>query len=232
MKKIVFLLLGVLISSLIFAQDIQDVIYLKNGSTIKGTIIKQEPNQEIIIKTNDGFLYSFKSIEVEQILKNNYLILEEYGGKFSSGLAIGGGGLIGYPVSFHTSSKFAFEIGLHYRPLFLNVEDYWGRTSSSLEHSVLLSLGTNFYLGKSFKEKKQKIKLNGITVKGGAGFGSFNTTFFAVGWINESFKKKNKKKSFSLELGPGLLYTYCGNKHVEDLSFMVYWKFQWNWYRK
>jgi hypothetical protein len=42
-----------------------DVVYLKNGSIIKGTIIEQVPNKTIKMQTGDGniFVYDFKEIE-------------------------------------------------------------------------------------------------------------------------------------------------------------------------
>jgi len=47
----------------------KDVIYLINGSIIKGMIIELIPNQTVKIKTADGSLFVFKMEEVEKILK-------------------------------------------------------------------------------------------------------------------------------------------------------------------
>ena len=66
MKKIATLLLLVLITSMSFGQgNYQDVVYLKNGSIIRGIIIEQVPNQSIKIETSEGnvFFYSMKEIE-------------------------------------------------------------------------------------------------------------------------------------------------------------------------
>lgn len=235
MKKIILLILGLLIKILVFSQEIQDVVYLKNGSIIKGTIVKQDINKEVIIRTSDGNLFMFQYFEIEQILKKHELNLDEYGGSFSSGVAIGGGGVFGLPMRYHTSSsRFAFELGLYYRPGYFRVKGYYGSSTDYFVHSGVLSLGSNFYLGKHYKEKKQKIKLNGITIKGGIGMGEFNTLFAATGWIHESFKKRNKKKSFTLELGIGLIYTEFSAKgnNLYNSSLGPYWKLQWNWYKK
>jgi hypothetical protein len=66
MMKKLFTLLFVLSSSLIvFAQQYyQDVVYLKNGSIIRGTIIEQIPNRSIKIETADKsvFVYQFNEI--------------------------------------------------------------------------------------------------------------------------------------------------------------------------
>lgn len=231
MKKFVFLTLALLISTFIVAQETLDVVYLKNGSIIKGEIVKQE-NSDIIIKTIDGYLYSFKSIEIEQILKEYNKNLELYGGKFSSGIAIGGGGVFGLPMRFHRSDKFAFELGLFYRPGYFTADNYYS-SSSYFVHSAVISLGPDFYFERHYKERKQKIISNGITIKGGIGFGEFNTGSIAIGWIHESFKAANKKKSLTFELGPGLVFTDFNrnNLYYSNSILGIYWKVQWNWYK-
>lgn len=66
MKKIVVLLLLVIITIGSFAQEkYQDVVYLKNGSIIRGMIIEQVPNKSLKIQTADRsvFVYSLEEIE-------------------------------------------------------------------------------------------------------------------------------------------------------------------------
>ncbi len=46
-----------------------DVVYLKNGSIIKGLIIEQVPNVSIKIKLRDGNIMGFKIEEIEKITK-------------------------------------------------------------------------------------------------------------------------------------------------------------------
>ena len=46
-----------------------DVVYLKNGSIIRGIIIEQIPNQSIKIQTNDRNVFVFKYDEIEKISK-------------------------------------------------------------------------------------------------------------------------------------------------------------------
>lgn len=233
MKKLFLFTLGILLSLFAYSQEVQDVIYLKNGSNIKGTIVKQEPNSNIIIRTNDGQLYSFKRDEIEQILKEMNIDLDEYGGSFSYGISIGGGGLIGAPIRF-IKNKFAFEMELDYKPGYFQAGNYFGNTNTYYKQAGVLSLGVNYYMGKYFKSKKQKIKLNGITIKGGVGTGDFYTYFIGGGWINESFKKLNTKKSFNLELGPGFFFTEDENSENENSynrTLGLYWKVQWNWFK-
>jgi hypothetical protein len=46
-----------------------DVVYLKNGSIIKGLIIEQVPNVQIKVQTKDGSILVFKFDEIEKIVK-------------------------------------------------------------------------------------------------------------------------------------------------------------------
>lgn len=64
MKKILFLLIAVIICATGYAQKYHDVIYLKNGSIVKGMIIEQVPNQEVTIKSGENtFVYKFDEID-------------------------------------------------------------------------------------------------------------------------------------------------------------------------
>jgi hypothetical protein len=55
-----------------FAQNYnnyQDVVYLKNGSVIKGIIIEQTPNVSLKIQTKDGSIFVYQMTEVEKMTK-------------------------------------------------------------------------------------------------------------------------------------------------------------------
>lgn len=70
MKKLFVLLLFVLITAHSFAQyNYQDVVYLKNGSILRGVIIEQVPNQSIKIETADRSVFFFELAEVEKFTK-------------------------------------------------------------------------------------------------------------------------------------------------------------------
>lgn len=75
MKKIFILLVMFLCTTMAFSQNYKDVVYLKNGSVIKGLIIEQVPNVSIKIQTNDGCLFVYKISEIEKITKE--IISEE-----------------------------------------------------------------------------------------------------------------------------------------------------------
>jgi len=121
MKRIYFLLslLCFFVIS-IQAQYFEDVVYLKNGSILHGTIIEQTPNQSIKIKTNDGNLFLYNLTEVEKMTKEEVVnTMETKKSKepkrsiwpifppkntinneteFSEGFEVGGGLIFGKPL--------------------------------------------------------------------------------------------------------------------------------------
>lgn len=63
------LVLVVLAVAPVLAQERVDVVYLKNGSIVRGTIIEQIPNESIKIETSDGSIFVFKMSDVAKIAK-------------------------------------------------------------------------------------------------------------------------------------------------------------------
>ncbi|MCM0719256.1 hypothetical protein NBH15_13345 [Parabacteroides sp. W1-Q-101] len=77
MKKLLFLLCACFIClTSIKAQSLTEVLHLKNGSVIRGTIIEQVPNESIKIQTLDGSIFAYSMADVLKITKeqaiNNY----------------------------------------------------------------------------------------------------------------------------------------------------------------
>jgi len=69
LKTLSLLAIAALFSTQIMAQSIGDyidVIYLKNGSLIKGIIIEQVPGATLKIQTNDGSQYVYQVSEIEK----------------------------------------------------------------------------------------------------------------------------------------------------------------------
>jgi len=100
MKKYLALLLFALITTVSFGQsNYQDVVYLKNGSIIRGVIIEQVPNKSIKIETADRNVFVYQMDEIEKLAK------EQFQGKNgsslnSSGLQSGYKGIVewGYQI--------------------------------------------------------------------------------------------------------------------------------------
>ena len=51
------------------AEEMQDVVYLKNGSVIKGVIIEFIPNEKVKIQTVGGSIFVYTMDEIEKITK-------------------------------------------------------------------------------------------------------------------------------------------------------------------
>jgi len=74
MRKILLIIIGTVltVTTLTAQQNMRDVIYLKNGSIIKGIIIEQTHNVSYKIQTADGSIFIYPASEVEKITKENF----------------------------------------------------------------------------------------------------------------------------------------------------------------
>ncbi len=68
MKKFLFFTLGLLL----FGGEVsaQDVVYLRNGSMIRGSVLEQEIGKSVKVQTQDGSIYIYSMGEVERIAKD------------------------------------------------------------------------------------------------------------------------------------------------------------------
>jgi hypothetical protein len=70
MKKILLISLLIFLGiSLTYAQSYEDVVYLHNGSVIRGLIIEQVPNESVKIQTYDGNIFVYKMSEIQKMAK-------------------------------------------------------------------------------------------------------------------------------------------------------------------
>ncbi|MBP5473375.1 MAG: hypothetical protein J6X92_01285, partial [Bacteroidales bacterium] len=67
MKKLLILFTFLLLGANLLAQSANDVVYLKNGSVIKGTVSNVTPNETVTIQTSDGSVFVLNMSEVTQI---------------------------------------------------------------------------------------------------------------------------------------------------------------------
>jgi hypothetical protein len=96
-KTLLLLIFLLFISVPAQSQKMQDVVYLKNGSIIRGTIIEMIPDKTIKIESGDNlFVYNMEDIEkiVKEIdkksstNKKNFLTLNALGILFGQGLSL------------------------------------------------------------------------------------------------------------------------------------------------
>ena len=114
MKKFLLTMVFILTATVLLAQNLQDVVHLRNGSIIRGTIIEQVPNQSLTIKTADRSLFVFTIDEVERMSRERVSrepVLQQtrfgiIGGLNSASLLLTVGGESG-----STDSRIGFHIG-------------------------------------------------------------------------------------------------------------------------
>ena len=69
MKKLLLSFVCMLCVTFSFAQNLQDVVYLKNGSVVRGTITELKPNKSLTISTYDGSVFVFDMDDVSKTTK-------------------------------------------------------------------------------------------------------------------------------------------------------------------
>jgi hypothetical protein len=99
MKRHLTLILLVFIAAIAFGQtNYQDVVYLKNGSIIRGIVIEQVPNKSIKIETSDRSVFVYQMDEIEKLTK------EQVAGKNSDDKG-------------NIDQKYRFAIGIYGSPI-------------------------------------------------------------------------------------------------------------------
>ncbi|GIX07718.1 MAG: hypothetical protein KatS3mg115_2121 [Candidatus Poribacteria bacterium] len=58
-----------LLTGAALAQELQDVVYLKDGSIIRGVIVEQVPGEYLKIETSDGSLFVYRLDQVERMTR-------------------------------------------------------------------------------------------------------------------------------------------------------------------
>ena len=59
-------------------QQMEDVVYLKNGGLIRGTIIEQIPGESLKIQTRDGNVFVYTMDEIAKISKEPVMRMQEH----------------------------------------------------------------------------------------------------------------------------------------------------------
>ena len=77
MKRLFITLAVLLMTTMGAVMMAHDVVYLKNGSIIKGSVIEVIPNGSIKIQTQDGSLFVYDMNEVDRIVNEDKTQKEE-----------------------------------------------------------------------------------------------------------------------------------------------------------
>jgi hypothetical protein len=147
MKKQISILILLIITVIqIHAQKTRDVLYLKDGSIIYGTLIEINENQ-YKIRTFDGSLFIFETARVEKFVREDPV--SEGRKKEGIGISLEGGLLIGTPNSTYPS-PFSFNVIGNYTVGSVNIlgfgsgVEFIGQSYSPLfiEYKRLLTIRT------------------------------------------------------------------------------------------
>ena len=94
-------------ASQVFAQQMEDVVYLKNGGVVRGTIVEQIPDESLKIQTRDGNVLVFTMDEIAKLSKEAPKVPKE------PVMGIFGVDVPSVPSSASADSKSSTGIGLN-----------------------------------------------------------------------------------------------------------------------
>lgn len=219
-----------------FGQENIDVVRLKSGKVYRGSIVRNQPGQPLELKVGPNNIFTFNEDEIAKITSEPFNLdadsLAAYGGRFSFGAAIGGGGLLGVPLRFKLVRNSTFEVGPFYRPFALN--RYGGL---EIKSGFMVAAALNLGMDKKYNAVKRKIIANGLFLRGGITLSEYKETLLGFGWASERFRRNNKKNSFISELGPGLVIRHWLDKpslsygvDASKVGFVLAWKVHWSSY--
>lgn len=147
MKKVILSLIIFITASLsVSAQSMQEAVYLKNGSIIKGIVIEQIPNESLKIQTADGSIYVYQMSDVQKIAKEFPITKTKNSPIFGSSTVSRG-----VPVGYRGFADLGFTIGTGD----YNVERLEFSTSHGYQFNPYFYLGAgaglhDYYDGEAF----------------------------------------------------------------------------------
>ncbi len=201
---LVFLLVFCFATGAAHSQEKVDVVRMKNGVTYRGTLLSSPTADTIELRDSRVSVLSFMKEEVEKITAEYPSFTKDslatFGGVFSIGWSIGGGGLFGVPLRFRLGQQTVFETGFLYRPFLKS-----NPSENKFKGGMMVVGSINLGMKKKYNPVKRKVVSNGVFFRGGTGISKYKESLFGFGWARERFKPYNKNASFVSELGPGLL---------------------------
>jgi len=182
MKKIITLLIlplflcGIMLN--VKAQKgYEEVVYLKNGSIIRGVIIEQVPNETLKIKTRDGSIFVFKIDETEKITKEESNTRANY----DDVVYLKNGSIIrGIIIEQVFNEK--IKIKTHEGNIFVYMADEIEKFAK--EESSYNKSANNWKLSQSEEFNKPKGYLGLLEFGGGIGFGTWGANRISLTMIN------------------------------------------------
>jgi len=162
-------------------ENMVDVVYLKNGSLIKGMIIENIPNVSLKIQTSDKKVYDFKMDEIEKYTKENVTINNS---------------AVTNPNESNNSEK-QFKHVIKIDPLSILIGYYKVMDEIRINQGLTLNLIGGYLSSGAFDFNNKDFKLNGFVVSPELRFyvlpkeKSAPNGFYIAPWTRFEYEKAN-----------------------------------------
>lgn len=183
-----------------------DIVYLRSGMVLRGKIQGRGNDGTIRMIAEDGreTIISFreiKNITIDGIGTNP----ADYGSSRAIGLVLRGEGGIG--ISYRLKFQKDTWADLNVQPdLRLLVNKY--NDKFRISPGINLGAEFDFFLQRFYKERRQRVRANGIFLRGVFGANAYPLTTLSAGWCTEYFRLNTYKRSLMLNIGPGMLINH------------------------
>ena len=77
LKIVCVVFIALLCCGTVWAEELQDVIYLKNGGILRGVVIEQIPNESLKIRTADGNVFALEMSQIYKLSKEEPFYKEQ-----------------------------------------------------------------------------------------------------------------------------------------------------------
>ncbi|MCK5821274.1 MAG: hypothetical protein KAH17_05295 [Bacteroidales bacterium] len=159
-------------------------------------------------------------------------VLGQESSKLSSGLALGGSGLVGVTQQYRPIQHVALELGIYGRSAFVNVFEpkwYFGPAADA---------GLSVFIQHREKPLKKQVVYNGIYLKAGFGLKDLQEYNASIGWVREIHSAKHPGRFVQLQIGPSIRHrieTHLKTRYPPDnqeqtqewFSGMIYTRLTW-----
>lgn len=228
----------------VYCQKQTDIIYLKNGSILKGILIEQVPNETYTLKMADGSIFVFKAEEIIKITKEGNIknqkpfVYKEQEKKYVyfhaiepvMGIFLGGRSYNTYP-SFYTTqlpksnvvSGYPNMFGIHSISQFQGRKNHMHGIGIGLEFffksNVYENLAYNLPIYYNYRYIYQKTRISPLfDIRMGGLFSNYPDKLRPGAFLNLSPGmniKTNKKTDLNFMIGYRLIYRF----ETDNLTF-------------
>ena len=206
MKNLLIILLISAVAGPLFSQAQKHTFHLKDGTVFEGEIIEKTKDGDYLIKTYSGNSMLILADNIKQITFDTFEVdVNDYGSQQAFGISLLGPGFVGAHFRYRAADELFFDVGGHLNSVFLIDEV---REEFMVEGSPTISGGVDYFLQRFYKEKKNKVRANGLFFNAAHSFGNYDSSTFALGWSSEYFKGERYHRSFLLQLGAAVSFNY------------------------